>query len=80
VTQRIQFDPARHIFTYHVFVSDSATGLEHVELHRERAYRAEDIARWLSESGFILRDVLDATTLRRPRRCARRIIAIAQKS
>lgn len=74
VTQRIQFDPARHLFTYHVFLRDS------VELHRERAYRAEDVARWLSESGFILRDVLDAATLHRPRRCPRRIIAIAQKA
>jgi SAM-dependent methyltransferase len=50
-----------------------------IELHRERAYAPEELAHWLRDAGFILRDVLDASTLRPARICAPRLIIVAQK-
>jgi hypothetical protein len=50
-----------------------------MELHRERAYSPQEVASWLMEAGFMLRDVLDAATLRRATVCPSRVIVVAQK-
>jgi SAM-dependent methyltransferase len=79
VTQRIRWNPASQLFSYKIYLRDPDRSADRLELHRERAYRPKDVALWLSDAGFIVRDVLDAATLRRVSVCPRRIIVIAQK-
>jgi hypothetical protein len=43
-----------------------------LELHCERTYWPRDVATWLMDAGLVLRDVLDAATLRNATACHRR--------
>jgi SAM-dependent methyltransferase len=78
VAQRIRWHPSRRLLLYDIVFREQARA-PRVEFHRERAYAPHDVARWLAEAGFTLRDVLDASTLERAARCPARAIAIAQK-
>jgi hypothetical protein len=79
VTQRIRWVPGRRMLFYEVLFREPARPAPRLELHRERAYWPCDVATWLMDAGLVLRDVLDAATLRRATACHRRIIVVAQK-
>jgi SAM-dependent methyltransferase len=79
VTQRIRWVPARRMLFYEVLFRDSARPAPRLELHCERTYWPRDVATWLMDAGLVLRDVLDAATLRKATACHRRIIVVAQK-
>lgn len=79
VTHRLRWIPSRRMLLYRVVVREPQYSAGHVELHRERAYWPQEIAAWLSDAGFILRDVLDWTTMRRATRCHGRIVVVAQR-
>ena len=64
---------------YQILIRDSARPAPHLERHLERTYWPRDVATWLMDAGLVLRDVLDAATLRNATACHRRIIVIAQK-
>lgn len=78
--QRIRWDPRRRLLSIVIVERWSAAAPPAVELHRERAYTPEEIGRWLLESGFVLRGVHDAATLRPALTCPPRLIVVAQKS
>lgn len=64
VWQRLQIGPgAREIVTTVRLLSRSGTRPAPAERHVERLYRVAEVARWLAEAGFVLRDLLDAQTL-----------------
>ena len=77
--QRIRWIPARRMLFYEVLLNGPAPGACHLELHRERAYWPRDVARWLMDAGFVLRDVKDAASMRSTVDCPRRIVVVAQK-
>jgi SAM-dependent methyltransferase len=79
VAQRIRWVPTRRLFLYDIMFRDPASPRGRMELHRERAYSPQEVASWLMEAGFMLRDVLDAATLRRATVCPSRVIVVAQK-
>ena len=79
VTQRIRWNPRRRLLTYRVLVQSPRCSAPSVELHAERTYEPRDIARWLAEVGFVIREVLDADSLRRANACPRRVVVVAQK-
>ena len=79
VTQRIRWAPGRRMLFYQILIRDSARRAPHLERHLERTYWPRDVATWLMDAGLVLRDVLDAATLRNATACHRRIIVIAQK-
>lgn len=79
VAQRIRWHPARRLLLYDIVFREQARA-PRVEFHRERAYAPQEVATWLADAGFVLRDVLDARTLERAARCPTRAIIIAQKA
>ena len=78
ISQRIRWQPARRLLLYDIVFRD-ARRPPRIEFHRERAYDPAEVAKWLMDAGFVLREVLNATTLERASRCPTRAIAIAQK-
>lgn len=79
IVQRIRWRPATRMLLYDIVFRDMARGGPRFELHRERAYFPADVARWLMDAGFVLLEVLDATTLRRAAACPARAIVIAAR-
>ena len=79
VTQRIRWVPTQLMLFYEILFRESARPAPHLELHRERTYWPRDVATWLMDAGLVLRDVLDAGTLRRATACHRRVIVVAQR-
>jgi SAM-dependent methyltransferase len=79
VTQRIHWVPSRRMLFYEVLFRDLVRPASRLELHLERTYWPRDIATWLMDAGLVLRDVLDAATLRKATAYTRRIIVVAQK-
>jgi SAM-dependent methyltransferase len=78
VAQRIRWLPARRLLLYDIVFHHTGKR-PRVEFHRERAYDPQEVARGLMDAGFVLREVLDASTLEPASRCPTRAIAIAQK-
>ncbi|MCI0426609.1 MAG: methyltransferase domain-containing protein [Nitrospiraceae bacterium] len=77
--QRILWDGVRRLlFTTIVFQKPGSFALVS-ESHVERAYSPLRVARWLEAAGFVIRDILDAITLRIATGCPPRIIVVAQK-
>jgi SAM-dependent methyltransferase len=79
VVQRIRWVPARRLLLYDIVFREPPPAATRVEFHRERAYAPDEVARWLMDAGFVIREVLDAATLRTATACPGRAIAIAQK-
>ncbi|HTP98164.1 MAG TPA: class I SAM-dependent methyltransferase [Casimicrobiaceae bacterium] len=79
VAQRIRWIPARRLLLYDIVFRDPARGPPRVEFHRERAYAPSEVAAWLADAGFVVREVLDANTLARAARCPTRAIVVAQR-
>lgn len=79
ISQRMRWIPRHRALLYDVtFVSPGGRHIVH-EKHRERAYPPSDVARALMDAGFVLRNVLDAQTLRPPRGCPGRVWVVAMK-
>ncbi len=79
VIQRIRWLPGRRMFLSHVAFSGPTPACSRLELHRERAYSPQQVAMWLMDAGFVLREVLDGATLRMAGSCSPRIVIVAQK-
>ena len=79
VLQHIRWMPARRMLLYDIRFREPARPHPGVERHRERAYWPSEIAAALMDAGFVLRDVLDASTLHRTTTCPARVIVIAHK-
>jgi SAM-dependent methyltransferase len=79
VVQHIRWVPARRILLYDIRFREPAPVIPGIERHRERAYWPREVAAALMDAGFVLRDVVDAATLRRATTCPSRVIVIARK-
>lgn len=79
VIQQIRWSPKRQMLFSQVTFRSPGNVLDKIERHCERAYSPQQVARWLMEAGFMIRDVLDAKTLRKATFCPARIIVVAQK-
>ena len=79
VAQSIRWVPERRLLLYRIVFREPASACGRVELHRERAYSPRQVASWLLDAGFVLREVLDAATLRQAVGCPSRIIVVAHK-
>ena len=77
--QQIRWNPKRQILFSQITFSSPRTTLYKIERHCERAYWPRQVASWLMDAGFIIRDVLDAKTLRKATFCPTRIIVVTQK-
>jgi len=77
--QQILWDGLRRLlFTTIVFQKPGSFALVS-ECHVERAYSPLQVARWLEAEGFVIRDILDARTLRIATGCPLRITIVAQR-
>jgi trans-aconitate methyltransferase len=77
--QRILWDSVRRLlFTTIIFQKPGSLTVIS-ESHVERAYSPLQVAQWLKAAGFVIRDILDARTLRVATECPARIIVVAQK-
>ncbi|MGH9960574.1 MAG: hypothetical protein ACREBC_26220, partial [Pyrinomonadaceae bacterium] len=77
--QRILWDGLRRLlFSTVVFQKPGSIALVS-ESHVERAYSPLQVARWLEAAGFVIRDILEARTLRIATGCPPRSIVVAQK-
>jgi SAM-dependent methyltransferase len=79
ISQRMRWLPRRSTLLYDVTFVEPGGRCMRREKHRERAYRPAEVARALMDAGFVLREVLDAETLARPRGCPGRVWVIAKK-
>ena len=79
VMQRIRWIPAGRLLRYRLLVRGPNHVTPKMELHTERTYALKDIARWLAECGFIVREVLDAARNEHLTSCPRRVVVVAQK-
>jgi hypothetical protein len=80
VTQQIQWDRARRTISVFVTIRSIDSPRPMLEVHRERAYSAAEVGRWLLDAGFVIRGVHDALTLEPASGCPARIIVVAQKA
>jgi len=80
VTQQIQWDRTRRMISIFVAIRSMYSPRPMLEVHRERAYSAAEVGRWLLDAGFVIRGVHDALTLEPASRCPARIIVVAQKA
>jgi SAM-dependent methyltransferase len=77
--QRIRWNPGRKILSISVITTSPSSTVSTLEAHRERAYSPAEVGRCLMDSGFLIRGVHDAVTLRIATACPRRVIVIARK-
>jgi SAM-dependent methyltransferase len=77
--QRIRWNPSRKILSISVITTSPSSTVSTLEAHRERAYSPAEVGRCLMDSGFLIRGVHDAVTLRIATACPRRVIVIARK-
>src|SRR5262249_23527818 len=80
VTQRIRWDRARRMISIFVAIRSMYSPRPMLEVHRERAYSAAEVGRWLLDAGFVIRGVHDALTLEPASGRPARIIVVAQKA
>jgi hypothetical protein len=77
--QQILWDSLRRlVFTTVVFQKPGSISLVS-DRHVERLYGLSQVARWLRAAAFVIRDILDARTLRIDAGCPQRIMMVAQK-
>jgi SAM-dependent methyltransferase len=79
VEQHVQWNPLRKMLSISVVMTSPLCHGSTVEAHRERAYSPIEAGRWLMDTGFVIRGVHDATTLRFAGHCPPRVIIVAQK-
>ena len=77
--QQIRWNPLKSLLSISVTIRRPKCQDTIVELHRERAYCPIEVSRWLADTGFIVRGVHDAVTLRVATVCPPRIIVVATK-
>ncbi len=77
--QQILWDGLRRLLFTTIFFQKPDSSALVSECHVERAYGPLQVARWLEVAGFVIRDILDARTLRIATGCPPRIIIVAQK-
>jgi SAM-dependent methyltransferase len=79
VAQRIVWDPLRKLIIVALTQRWPRLGIRTVENHVERAYAPLDMARWLRDTGFSIRAILDAATLEQAHARSRRIVVVAHR-
>lgn len=77
--QHIRWSPAKNILSIFVIMRSPSSNISTLEAHRERAYSPVESSRWLTDAGFMIREILDAVTLRMATGCPQRIIVIARR-
>jgi hypothetical protein len=77
--QRIRWDPTRGVLAIAIVHCWPRPAPPSVEVHVERAYTPDEVGRALLDSGFVIRGVVDAVTLRAPRTCPPRLLVVARK-
>lgn len=80
VKQKIVWEPNHRLLTIFVNLRSPGSLAAMTELHRERAYSPRDVGRWLLDTGFLIRGLHDATTLRPATDCPPRVIMVARRS
>ena len=79
VVQHVRWEPSRKLLSIVVSIRSRNTPRAITEVHRERAYSAEEIGRALLDAGFVIRGIHDAATLDHVTECPPRIIVVARK-
>jgi SAM-dependent methyltransferase len=79
VSQHIRWNPWHKILSIFVVMDSPSSKVSTLEAHRERAYSPVEVGRWLMDTGFVMRGVHDAATLRMATGCPERIIVVARK-
>jgi SAM-dependent methyltransferase len=77
--QRIRWNPDQKILSISVIIRSPSSEVLSLEAHRERAYFPAEMAQWLLDTGFLIRGVHDAVTLRIPTVCPPRVIVVTKK-
>jgi len=77
--QRIGWDPRRGLLSIVILHRWPRPSPPSVELHVERAYSPAQVGRLLLDSGFVIRGVHDAVSLRVPEGCPPRLLVVARK-
>jgi len=77
--QQITWDRPGRLLSILVLLRRPGSRGSTAELHRERTYAPDEVGSWLMESGFLIRGVLDAATLRVANECPPRMLVIASK-
>ena len=78
--QHIRWNPWQRILSIFVVMDSRSSKVSTLEAHRERAYSPVEVGRWLMDTGFMIRGIHDAATLRIATGCPPRIIVIGRKS
>lgn len=79
VEQMIRWQPITNILSITVRQRCPVSTIPTVELHRERAFTADELGTALHEAGFAVRGVHDATTLAPTTRCVPRLLILARR-
>lgn len=79
VEQVIRWQPITNLLSITVRQRCPVSTIPTVELHRERAFTAEELGTALHEAGFAVRGVHDATTLAPATRCVPRLLILARR-
>jgi SAM-dependent methyltransferase len=79
MVHQIRWDPLRRLVSITVIHRSRACSVPTVEVHQERSYTPRELGRWLLATGFVIRGVHDADTLRPATGCPPRIIVVATK-
>ncbi len=78
VEQMIRWQPVTNILSIRIKQRCRASRPD-IELHRERAFTAEELETALRKAGFVVRGVHDATTLAPATQCAPRLLILAMR-
>jgi len=77
--QQIHWNPSNSILSIALTIRRPNCQVAILERHRERAYCPIEVSRWLADTGFLIRGVHDAVTLRTATVCPPRLIVITTK-
>jgi SAM-dependent methyltransferase len=79
VQQHLLWEPRERLLRIDVVSRRFGRCCAQLERHTERAYKPEQVARWLAEAGFVLRGVHDEASAEFATRCAPRMLFLAER-
>jgi len=77
--QQIQWFPWQRLLSILAILRFSSSMPPKIEVHKERLYSPEATRRWLQETGFMIRGIHDAATLREATSCPSRVIIVVKR-